>query len=71
MWRITVYLDNSFDFLLPDKRKEFIREILSTDKTGIFMHFLAGLIDSDGSLIVRKVYINFQFLIRIFGKIRS
>ncbi len=68
MWRITVYLDNSFDFLLPAERKELIREILSTDKSGVFMHFLAGLIDSDGSLIVRKVYDNFQFLIRIFGE---
>lgn len=67
MWRITTYLDNSFDFLLPSERKKFVEELSNSQYEG-FLHFLAGLIDSDGSIIIRKVYNNFQFVIRIFGE---
>lgn len=65
MWCVQVDLDNSFDFLLPGNR---INEIENCISSNSFFHFLAGFIDSDGSVIIRKSGKYFQSVIRAFGQ---
>ncbi len=62
------YIDvelNYFDFLLEAKSSNLIPKVV--DKNN-FMYFLAGLIDSDGSLLFKKTNNNFQLAIRIFSQ---
>jgi hypothetical protein len=49
-WRITAYLDESFSFLI--KKLDKIPTWISIDKE-LFMSFLAGLIDSDGTITLK------------------
>ncbi len=62
---VSVELDNSFAFLLPENRK---KSIFNLNRTNEFLSFLAGFIDSDGSIIIRKTGQYFQFVIRVFGQ---
>lgn len=62
-WNIHMYLDlKSFNFLLNKNIK------LNSFSKESFFHFLAGLIDSDGSIIIRKAGKYFQYIIRIFNQ---
>ena len=62
-WNLTVDLDlKSFSFLL--KKQENL-DLMNEDN---FISFLAGFIDTDGSLIIRKVRDNFQYVVKIFNQ---
>lgn len=62
-WNISIELDlKSFSFLLDTKKSN-----LQWPKYS-FIYFLAGSIDSDGSIIIRKVRDNFQYIVRIFNQ---
>ncbi|MCK4496624.1 MAG: LAGLIDADG family homing endonuclease [Candidatus Aenigmarchaeota archaeon] len=64
-WRIGIELDMaSFNFLLEGKKK--INNLWS-DKNS-FLHFLAGIIDSDGSVYIRKTGKYVQYIVRVFGQ---
>ena len=65
MWCVQTDLDNSFEFLLPENRINEIDKIIETEH---LFNFLAGFIDSDGSIIVRKTGKYFQPVIRLFGQ---
>jgi len=61
-WNITAELDlDSFGFLLKPKIE------LTNDKLLSF-NFIAGLIDSDGSIFIRKSGKYFQYVIRIYNE---
>jgi len=61
-WKMVAELDlNSFSFLLKPKID------LTSDKLLSF-NFIAGLIDSDGSIFIRKSGKYFQFVIRIYNE---
>lgn len=65
MFRFQSYLDlKSFAFLLESKQ-EVIPNWINSDN---FFDFLAGFIDSDGSVIIRKADKYFQYVIRFFGQ---
>ena len=65
MFRFQSHVDlDSFLFLL-DSKKEIIPDWINSDN---FFDFLAGFIDSDGSVIVRKTDKWFQYVIRFFGQ---
>lgn len=65
MFRFQTHIDlESFSFLL-DSKKQIIPEWI---QQGEFFSFLAGFIDSDGSIMVKKSGNNFQFAIRFFGE---
>jgi len=65
MFRFQSYIDlESFIFLL-DTKKGIIPNWINSKN---FMHFLAGYIDSDGSIITKKSGKYFQFVIRFFGQ---
>ena len=65
-WNITTEIDlASFSFLLNRKK-----EIYQASGEP-FLYFIAGLIDSDGSIMVKKVRGNFQYFIRIFSQDKS
>jgi len=65
MWCVQVDLDNTFDFLLPENRPN---EIKSMIEKGYLVNFLAGFIDSDGSVIIRKAGKYYQPIIRLFAQ---
>jgi len=59
-WKMTAELDlNSFNFLLTSQT--------SSNKQFIF-NYLAGLIDSDGSIFIRKAGKYFQYILRIYNE---
>lgn len=63
-WCMSIDLDESFGFLeerVNDRLPAWIDDAL-------FFPFLSGLIDSDGSLVVRKAGKYFQFVVKIFGQ---
>lgn len=65
MFRFQTHIDlESFSFLLGCKG-ETIPEWINNDN---FFEFLAGFIDSDGSIIIRKAGDYFQYVIRFFGE---
>ena len=65
-WNISIELDaKSFNFLLNVKNKNNIT--LWANKT-LFIHFLAGIIDSDGSVFIRKTGKYIQYVIRVFNE---
>jgi len=65
MFRFQSHIDlESFSFLL-DSKNEIIPNWIHSDN---FFDFLAGFIDSDGSVILRKSGKYFQFVIRFFGQ---
>jgi len=65
-WNISVEIDlNSFSYLL--KRKEYLNKVCRDS----FIYLMAGLIDSDGSIIVRKTEKYFQYVIRFFSQNRT
>ncbi|MBI5061064.1 MAG: hypothetical protein HZB67_02020 [Candidatus Aenigmarchaeota archaeon] len=65
-WSVNIDVDSkSFDFLLETKRSGRLPTWITND---LFIHFLAGMIDSDGSIYVRKTGTYFQYMIRIFGE---
>ncbi len=65
MWCVSVDIDNSFDFLLPENRKNLIPQIINSDPR-IFFAFLAGYFDAEGTLYVKKVRENLQYCLK-FG----
>ena len=65
MYRFHTHIDlDSFSFLLNSK-DELIPDWINSDN---FFNFLAGFIDADGSVILRKSGNYFQFVIRFFGQ---
>lgn len=65
MFRFQSHVDlDSFSFLL-DSKKEIIPDWINSDN---FFDFLAGFIDSDGRVIVRKTDKWFQYVIRFFSQ---
>lgn len=63
--RIVADLDlSTFDFLLTSKEDK-IPKWINEDN---FLHYLSGLIDADGSLILRKSGKYFQYIIRLCGE---
>ena len=65
MFRFQSYADlDSFSFLLNSK-KEMLPSWITSEN---FFDFLAGFIDSDGSVILRKSGKYFQYVIRFFGQ---
>ncbi len=64
-WCVMADLDNTFDFLLPENRPQEIGKIIDNKS---FFSFLAGFIDADGSIILRKSGKYFQFVVRFFGE---
>ena len=65
MYRFQTHIDlDSFSFLL-DSKSEIIPNWINSDN---FFDFLAGFIDSDGSVIIRKTDRYFQYVIRFFGQ---
>lgn len=64
-WRVVTDLDfSTFSYLLKSKEDEVPEWINESN----FLYFLAGLIDADGSLILRKSGKYFQHIIRICGE---
>ena len=64
-YRFHTHIDlDSFSFLLNSK-DEVIPDWITSEN---FFDFLAGFIDSDGSVILRKSGKYFQFVIRFFGQ---
>lgn len=65
MYRFQSHLDlESFSFLL-DSKSEILPSWIDSNN---FYDFLAGFIDSDGSVIIRKTDKWFQYVIRFFGQ---
>jgi len=65
MFRFQCHIDmESFSFLLDTKNEKIPSWINSEN----LFYFLAGFIDSDGSVIVKKSGANFQYVIRFFGQ---
>ncbi len=65
MYRFQTHIDlDSFSFLLHSKNG-IIPNWINSDS---FFDFLAGFIDSDGSVIIRKSGKYFQYVIRLFGQ---
>lgn len=62
MWRVFVGLDASFSFLI-EKSKSIKRDILSSDD--LFLTFLAGYTDAEGSIIVSPNRDRIVFCFRI------
>jgi hypothetical protein len=61
-WKMTADLDlNSFGFLLKPKID------LTNDKL-LSLNFIAGLVDSDGSIFIRKSGKYFQYVVRIYNE---
>lgn len=65
MWCISADLDNSFNFLLPENRKNLIPFIINSDSK-LFFAFLAGYFDAEGALYAKKVRNNLQYCLK-FG----
>ena len=64
-FRFQAFVDlDSFSFLLEAEKEKIPYWI---NKTNLF-DFLAGFIDSDGSIMIRKTDVYFQFIIRFFGE---
>ena len=64
-WNISIDLDlESFSFLLK-------RDSIKLPERDLLYSFLAGLIDSDGSIQIRKTGKNFQFIVRVFSQNRG
>lgn len=64
-WKICAELEmSSFKFLLEAKQEE---SILNLDADS-FIYFLAGLIDTDGSIYIRKAGKYAQYMVRVFGQ---
>ncbi|MDP4012160.1 MAG: LAGLIDADG family homing endonuclease [Candidatus Nanoarchaeia archaeon] len=64
-FRFQSHLDlESFAFLLKTKKEEIPNWI----KKENFLSYLAGFVDSDGSIIIRKTGEYFQYVIRFFGE---
>lgn len=64
-FRFQAYLDfESFSFLLDSKKSELPNWINNKN----FYYYLAGFIDSDGSIFIKKCGKYFQFCIRFFGE---
>lgn len=62
-WNMTVELDyNSFSFLMNSKV-----ESIKCNKNLMFS-FISGLVDSDGSLFIRKIEKYFQYVLRIYNE---
>ena len=65
-FRFSAYLDlESFSFLLETRKDNIPEWIFYKDN---FLYFLAGFIDSDGSIILRKSGKYFQYVIRFFSQ---
>ena len=64
MWCVSIDLDNSFSFLLLENRKKAIRSLKKSDPKTFFA-FLAGFIDAEGSLLIKKIRDNIQYCLRI------
>ncbi|MFH0829934.1 MAG: LAGLIDADG family homing endonuclease [Candidatus Aenigmatarchaeota archaeon] len=64
MWTTSADLDNSFDFLLLENRKRLISELVESERN-VFLSFLAGYFDAEGSLLVKKIRENLQCCMRI------
>jgi len=47
-WKVATRLDNSFSFMLPTQRKDYPTFL---DRQSCFLSWLAGIVDSDGSII--------------------
>jgi hypothetical protein len=64
-WNFTTDLDyESFKFLLESNRSKYINNL----KNKFFLDFLAGLIDSDGSIYPKKTGKYVQCVLRIFAE---
>lgn len=64
-WRVMADLDyESFKFL-EERRKDAVPSWINEQN---FMHFLAGFIDSDGTIMMRKSGAYFQCVVRVFGQ---
>ncbi len=64
-WMLSAHLDyESFKFL-EDRTKNKLPDWINDDN---FIYFLSGLIDSDGSIQIRKSGKYFQYVIRLFGE---
>jgi len=61
-WKLATRLDNSFSFMLPGQRKDYPRFL---DAPDYFFSWLAGIVDSDGSIILERsgVYVRLTMLI--------
>jgi len=61
-WKLATRLDNSFSFMLPEQRKDYPRFL---DAPADFLSWLAGIVDSDGSIILERsgVYVRLTMLI--------
>jgi len=64
MWCVSADLDNSFSFLLPENRKLEIPELINSNKY-IFLGFLAGYFDAEGSILIKKIRENIQYCLRL------
>jgi len=64
MWQIYTNLDDSFSFLLPENRERYIRELKNTNEK-VFLSFLAGYADAEGSLLIKKIRDNLQYCFRL------
>jgi intein-encoded DNA endonuclease-like protein len=64
MWRVSVDLNNSFSFLLPENRRKDICELINSDAKA-FLSFLAGYVDAEGALMVKKIRENLQYCLRL------
>jgi hypothetical protein len=61
-WKLATRLDNSFSFMLPTQRKDYPALL---DGPDYFYSWLAGVVDSDGSIILEQsgVYVRLTLLI--------